>query len=389
MAKIDWMKKVSTLKGAVNEYRDIHESVIQTASPSLNFIYGNGWGLPRGYSVMMYGPPKSGKSIITYLMAGGIHRDYPEGWVIKFNTEFREQAQLPPSKMPMYGIDQKRWKAVEANNPEFVYNQITGEIDAWCKDGFPLVAVILDSMNGVQGRRQMASEKGVMQQQIGDVAATNKEGLKAVLEVQRRHNFALIMTTHVGIEMDPIEQKRGNKFRMGAGIGCQHHGEYFMYVEANRNKAGRADMTGTEFVNPNLKDMNDDADRTAHKIRCVMKDATMGPKGRMGEFTFDYQQGVINQHEEVYLLGYNRGAILKDGGHYYTVPGIETPQCKGEANFLNFLKTAPQVQEHILKELKRQDLTGASKKADAKAAAEWGSTIIPEDKDSPDVETEA
>jgi hypothetical protein len=385
MAGKNWMEKLSKLPGAVNERRDVHATVLQTRSPSLNFLYGNSWGLPKGFSTILYGPPKSGKTVIGYEHVGQLHRDYPNDFAIKFNTEFREEGQLTPKMMAAYGIDENRYKGIDSNHPEEIYNTFENEIDAWCKEGLPLGLVLIDSMNGVQGRRALADEKGVMTQHIGDVALTNKEGLKRVLAVQRRHRFGLIMSCHVAIEMDPQEQMRGNKFKMGAGIGVQHHAEYFVYVEPVKGQTGITQAVGeTKLVDDSIKSdlQGKKGEITAHRVRVVMKDSSMGPKGRTGEFTFSDDDGIINTHEEVFLLGKNRNVILADSGHYYTIPGHPTPKIKGAENFCNFLKSDQVAQNFVLKELRKQDVTGAAKVADAVAAAVntpgWVREIEPE-----------
>ena len=66
----DFMKRLLKLEGAVTESRNPHLNVIQSPSPSLNFTFGNGQGLPRGYSMLLYGPPRGGKSVICNAMAG-------------------------------------------------------------------------------------------------------------------------------------------------------------------------------------------------------------------------------------------------------------------------------------------------------------------------------
>lgn len=372
MAGKNWMEKLSKLPGAVVERRNVHATVLQTRSPSLNFIYGNSWGLPKGFSTILYGPPKSGKSVIGYEHVGQLHRDYPQDIAMKFNTEFREEGQLTPEMMLAYGIDEKRYMGFDSNHPEEIYSTIENEVDAWCKEGMPLGLMLIDSMNGVQGRRALADEKGIMTQQIGDVALTNKEGLKRVLAVQRRHRFGLIMSCHVAIEMDHQEQMRGNKFKMGAGIGVQHHAEYFVYVEPVKGLTGITAQVGeAKLVDETVKSdpQGKKGEITAHRVRVVMKDSSMGPKGRTGEFTFSDDHGIINTHEEVFLLGKNRNVIQSDGAHFYTVTGLMTPKIKGAENFCNYLKDNKEAQEFILKELRKQDITGASKVADAVAAA--------------------
>lgn len=350
----NWMAKVSALKGAVNERRNIHANVIQSASPYLNFVFGHGWGLPLGYSLVLYGPPKAGKSIISYLMAAGVHRDYQDGWVVKFNTEFREEGQLDERMAQTLGIDLDRYKGFDVNSPDLIYDQIEKEIAALCDDGWPLKLVIIDSMNGVQGRRSMESDS-ILNTQIGDVALTNKEGLKRILPIQRKHNFSLIMTSHVAIEMDRAEQMRGNKYKMGASIGVQHHGEYFMYVERDVTKAGKSDILGREFVDGSVQDAKEKGEATGNKITFVLKDSSFGCRGRNGFLTFDYNRGAVNQWEEVFLLGTRRGVVERPTNAKY-VFGDKSWGSK-EA-FITALQGDSQLQGDILKELRTRDIAG-------------------------------
>lgn len=351
----NWMAKLSALKGAVNERRNIHSTVIQSASPYLNFTFGHGWGLPLGYSLVLYGPPKAGKSIISYLMAAGCHRDYPDGIVVKFNTEFREEGQLDEKMAATLGIDWNRYKGYDVNAPDLIYDKIEKELAALCEDGMPLKLVIIDSMNGVQGRRAMENDS-ILDVTIGDVALTNKEGLKRILPIQRKYGFSLIMTSHVAIEMDRAEQMRGNKYRMGASIGVQHHGEYFMYVERDVTKGGRADILEREFVDASVEDAAEKGEVTGNKIKFCLKDSSFGCRGRNGYLTFDYSKGAINQWEEVFLLGTRRGVVERPTNAKY-VFGDKSWGSK-EA-FLTALQGDQQLQDNILTELRRRDLTGA------------------------------
>jgi len=364
-SKTNWMAKLATLEGAQTERRDIHSTVIQTPSPYLNFVFGRGWGLPLGYSMILYGPMKAGKSLISYLQAGGVHRDYEDGYVIKFNTEMRE-GQLDDKLAARCGIDMNRYMGLNVNSPDLIYDQIEKQIAAWCQDGMNLKLIIIDSMNAVQGRRGMDSES-ILKTQIGDVALTNKEGLKRILPIQRKYGFSLVLTSHVTPEMDPIEQKRGNKFKMGASIGVQHHAEYFMYVERNPNKEGKTDMLGRELVDASVQDSAKKSEITAQKIRFTMKDSSFGTRGRNGEFTWDLNRGMINQHEEVFLLGTRRGIIQRPNNVMYV---FDDKQWKGEGAMLSALKGDPDLQEKVLRELRAQDLAGKMVAYDAEDAQE-------------------
>jgi hypothetical protein len=380
--KINYLEKLQALDGALVERRNIHATVLQTCSPSLNFIFGKGWGLPRGHSIIYYGPPKGGKTLIKYMHIAQMHRDYPEAFAINIDTEFRDEGQLDAQTAAVFGIDMTRYICLQVNHPAKIYDQLCGKVKALVDDGMDLGLVAIDSMSGVEGRRaamggkdktedgedNKSGKSSVMTQQIGDVAQTNKEGLKHIIEFQRSARFGLVMTAHVAVEMDMIEQKRGNKFRMGASVGVQHHAEYFAFVEMDRRKAAKQDLLGQDFAAP-LLDMNKRSEQTGHKIAVTMKDSTFGPKGRSAEFTLDYRRGVINQWEELYVLARRRGIVAKPNQQTYEISGF--PVVKGEENFIQAFRDNADMHAHTLKELKRQDVEGISATFDAKDAAEW------------------
>lgn len=349
-----WMAKLAKIEGAVTERRDPHSFVIHSQSPSVDFTFGNGWGLPLGYSLVLYGPPKGGKSLLCNSMIGQLHKDDPEAIAIKFNTEMREEGQLGPEEMAMWGIDPDRYMGYNTNTPDGVFDSIEHQIAALCQDGAPIKLVIIDSINAIQGRRAMNNDS-VMNQTIGDLALTLQEGCKRILAVQRKYKLAVIFVAQVRAEMDQTEQMRNGKYRMAASFALQHHAEYFMYVEPNRTKAGRTSLDGSEFKDESLGDINDNAEKIGHKIRVAMKDSSMGPKGRMGEFTLDYKRGFINLHEEVFLLGTNRGVIQKPNQLTYTFNG---ENWKGQQAMLDALRTRPELQQAVLEELKRRDRQG-------------------------------
>ena len=347
----DFMAKFHKLEGAVKERRNIHSTVIATKSPSLNFTFGNGWGLPLGYSVALAGMPKSGKSLILRAMIAQMHADYPDGIAVVYNTEQREEAQLSPQKAKQWGIDLDRYFAYETNHPKLVFDAIWGPIQALIQEGANIKLIAIDSITGIQGRRGVDNES-IMDQTIGDLAMTIQEGLKKVLEVQRKHKIGLILTTQVRAEMDKWEIMRGNKVKMAGSFGLQHHCEYFMLVDKDKTKEGRIDLLGNEFKNEELTDSNDDAEKTGHKIKITMKDSSLGPIGRTGVFTLDYNKGIVNVHEEIFTLGVNRGIIQRPNNRSYEVNG---KSWSSKESVIQGIKDDVDIQAYILKELKAMD----------------------------------
>lgn len=357
--------KLQKHSGAVTERHDVHARVVRTSSPSTNATFGNGWGVPRGFGVALYGPPKGGKTLMFYDMVANLHREDPTAYAVKYDTEFRDDAQLSEEQMVAWGIDPKRYICYQTNAPEEIFDHIADEgegLYGMIKEGLNVGLVGIDSVNGIRGRRSM-NAKTIGTQQIGDNAMTIQEGLKWIMAAQKRGRFALVATAQIRAEMDQLEQMRGNKVKMAAAFGMQHHFEYFMYVEPNRTKDGKTDLLGNEYKDEDSRDAADNAERTAHRIRVCMKDSSLGPKGRIGEFTFDYRKWkVTNVHEEVFKLGVGRGVIERPNQLSYEFGG---KKWSGKDNFIKALRDSKDLQTAILKELMRRDLDHQYDAADA------------------------
>jgi len=348
-----WKKELSKLSGYIpNEDREsIHRQVLRTGSPGVDFTFGNGWGLPLGYTQCIFGPPKGGKSLYSYAMISQMHRDYEDAEAIKFDTEYRDEGQLTQKQAAAYGIDWDRYTAIQTNTAEGVFDQIETKIAAMCDDGFPLKLVIIDSINGIMGRR-MSNADSVGQQLIGDVAQTLQDGFKRILRVQRKYRFGVLLTAQVRAEMDMAEQQRGNKVKMAAAFGVQHYAEYFTFVERMKAKAAQKDLLGREFIDESVTDFMDNGERTGHKIRVVMKDSSLGPAGRAGEMTFNYNQGLVNRQDEIFILGTGHN-VIESSGTWYSFGDRKLQK----AAFLEALQTDPDFANAILKKLRERDLS--------------------------------
>lgn len=355
MAGNKWMAKLSKIDGAVTDRRSIHSQIIDTPSPSVNSIFGNSHGIPLGYTAVLYGAPKSGKSLLSTMMIGRLHNADPEAVAIRFSTELRDRAQLDENQMKLWGIDPERYMGIETNTPDGVFDTIEHKLSALCEDGMPLKLVIIDSINSIQGKRAMDNDS-ILKNTIGDLALTIGEGLKRILAVQRKHNFALILIAQVRSEMDPTERMRGNTVRIAASHQLLHHAEYFILVEQDRTKAGRSSLDGKEFIDESISDVLERGEKTGHKLRVCMKDSSLGPRGRTGVMTFDYKRGVINQHEEVFLLGVNRGIIQKPNQVTYS---FGERSFRGQQAMLDALKNEKELYDDVLREIKRRDLEGS------------------------------
>lgn len=346
------MSSLLELEGAVKGDRDPFAYGIDTPSPSMNFTFDNTWMLPDGYCLLMGGMPKGGKSVLINAIEGKMHRDDEDAVTLKMNTELREEVQVTPAQQKLWGIDNSRRIVYQVREPAAVFDRIEQQVPKLKQAGIKLRLVIIDSLNDILGRRTMNAES-VDQQQIADRAATIQDGLSRIKAVLRNNGVSLIMTTQVRTELDALEQRRGNKVRMAVSWSVRHMCEYFMMVERYRNKDGQTDLAGNKYEDAEVIGLDGEADENAHKIRVTMQDSSLGRPGRVGLFTLHHDLGIINTHEEIYLLGKGFKVIDSSKRGYYA---FGDRSWHGEESILAAIKGEPELYAAILKACKMRDL---------------------------------
>jgi hypothetical protein len=218
--------------------------------------------------------------------------------------------------MRTWGIDPDRFIVFDVSQPELIFDRIERDINDLCQQGLKVKLVIIDSLTGIQGRRSLNADS-INIQQIGDHAATIKDGLKRVVPVFRKHKISYIGTDHVRAEMDQKEQMRGKTVKMASSWAAKHTFEIFAYVEPVKSKAGRLTLDGEELVDKETLDFMDNAQRTGHRIRFRIEESSIGPAMRTAEFTLDYNKGIINQYEEVFVLAKNLNILKRPNNTTY------------------------------------------------------------------------
>lgn len=347
------LDKLRKLEGAViMGGGDALMNTLRTPSPSINWAFANrGYGLPFGYSMVLYGPPKGGKSIICNAFIGQLHQDDPEAVSVTFNTEMRGELQQSEYATGAFGIDPDRHLTYDVNQPNMIFDRIETEIAAACQDGLKVKLIIIDSLKGIAGRRSLNATT-IDTQQIGDQAATLGDGFMRILPMIRKYKIALVMTTHIRSEMDKVEQMRGKTVKMAAAFAVKHMAEYFCFVEPNQAKDGKVTLAGETFLDADAKDFNDNSLKKGHKVKFKVTGNSIGPDSRSAEFTLDYQQGIINQYEEVFTLAKNLGIIEKPNNLTYM---YKDKKWVGLKNCLVALKDDPALCSQILADVFEKD----------------------------------
>lgn len=354
MAK-NLMDKLRKLDGAVSCEYDFSNNVLRTPSPSINWSIGiKGHGLPYGFSMILFGPPKGGKSVICKACIGELHKSDPEAVAIEFNTEFRGELQSKDKSIRSFGIDPDRYVCYDVNQPDQIFDRIEGDIQALIQEGLKVKLIIIDSLKGIAGRRFLNATT-VNQQLIGDQAATIQDGLMRIVPILRKYKIAMLMTTHVRAEMDQTEQMRGKKVKMATAFASQHMAELFCYVDRNQSKAGKSSLDGQLLVDTTTTDFLNNNDKTGHKVRFQVQGNSIGPDGRTGEFTLDYKKGIVNQYEEIFVLGKNLGIIEKPNNVTYKYKDYT---WRGMPACLEDIKSNIDLQNQILTDIYAKDDEG-------------------------------
>lgn len=348
MSANKWMKQLRQAEGAVDPQYDAlaPENVIKSPSPSLNWICGKTGGIPKGFSSVFYGPAKSGKSLASYLFAGQLHSVDPEAIVIRFDTEMRSTAQMKGN----WGIDYDRFMAIDTNKPSQIFDYITKEINDMCEQGAPIRMIIIDSLTAIQGLREQNADS-IENVQMADRAAMITKGLKQILPVIRKHKIALICTSHMRANLDA--GLYGPKEKAALTFAEKHFFEMFVKVTRDNAKEGKSDLLGNALVDETVKDFKDNKEITGHKIYVKMEENSLGVAGRTGEFTISYEEGLINTHEEVFLLGINTGVVERPNNRTYVFDG---KNYSSKADFANAIKNDKSLYDAILEKVRERDL---------------------------------
>ncbi len=316
---VDWMKQLNKMDGATDKaYNPFAvNNVLRSTSPSLNWTFSKGFGLPFGQSLIVFGPPKAGKSLIANLFVAGLHAQDPTAIAVKFNTEMRESAQ---GDMSLWGYDDNRYQGYDVNNPGDIFDRITNEFVPLLEAGMPLKLLIIDSMEGVEGVKS-ANKESILKHTIGDHALTIGEGLKRILPIIRKYKIAVICTSHIRANIGAVG-KMAPKTKMAGGFAQKHWFEYYMEVKRDGGADSKKSITGEKF-DTGVKDFKDNKELTGHKIWCKMKESSVGVAGRTGQFTLDYTNGIVNTHEEIFFLAKNLGIAERPNNTTYVYEDVK------------------------------------------------------------------
>lgn len=341
-----WMKQLRAYEDSVDYSYDSFaaENCFYTPSPYFNFIFANkSHGIPKNASVLLFSEPKAGKSLTCYAMILEMQKRDPEGIAIYFNSELRGQLQF--NVFP--SIDKDRVVIYDTNDPVEIFDRVEKDIKPMVQDGMPLRMIVIDSLTNIVGTKRNDADS-VSDHLMGDQALTLQNGLIKLVPFCKRNKILLVATSQMRANLNA--GSHGPKEKMAAQFATKHAFEYFVSIKRAGAAEDKVDIEGKTFTEEGTKDARDEKLLTGHKIFAKLEANSIGPAGRAGVFTMDYEKGIINQHEELFWLGYNTN-VIKLQGKTYTI---------GEQSFVGKKEAAmalkdPQLAEYVLSEVKKLD----------------------------------
>lgn len=311
-------------------------------SPGVNYLFGKKQGMKAGYTSLIYGPPKSGKSLLAFAAAGQLHKDDPEAIVLHFDTEFRDNVD---TWAEVFGIDKNRFITRQSNQPTDIFDYIATDVKAMLQEGEKVKMIIIDSLAMIQYPKEANKELST-NMVIGDAGAYLSGAMKMIIPVIRQFKIATILCQHVRANMDPNSAKY-RPFIIPGGFALKHSVEYWMLavkVESKDTKkfdSGRKDGAGNDI-------------QTGHTIRVKMEENSDGPQNRAVEIALSYQRGIVDQNEEIATLAVNMGIVERPNNVTYQFDG---KKWQGFNNFALAVKDDEILQRELVAKIKENDLT--------------------------------
>lgn len=343
-----WLKQLKVYDDTVKYDYDSFapQNCLYTPSPYFNWIFANkANGVPKNASILFFSEPKAGKSLSIYAMIAEMHARDKEGISIYFNTELR--GQLQHEAIP--GIDQERSIIYDTNDPVEIFDRIENDIKAMVQDGMPLRIIAIDSLTNIQGIKR-GNADSVANHLMGDQALTLQIGLGKLVPFCKRNGILLICTSQM--RANPDAGQYGPKEKMAAQWATKHAFEYFVSLKRAGAAEDKQDLAGNTFEEEDMKDARGNKLLNGHKVFVKMEASSIGQAGRAGVFTLSYDNGIINQHEEIFHLGKNLGIITTPNNRTYNFDG---KSYNGKVQTAEAIAADPEMAKKILDAVRALD----------------------------------
>jgi recombination protein RecA len=336
-----WMSKLTADFGVVADTLNAKlPDPVATRSPSLNWATGIG-GFQPGKVSVLYGPESSGKSLLAMMAVADYQKKDKEAIFIWFDAEYSFNLTL----FKKIGGDAKRLVIRKSNDPLKIFDYIGGEMLEMLQEGAPIKGIIIDSIKAIRYPKETNMKQTTDQKMGGTGASYLPSTLKLVIPVIAEYNLLTFFIQQVTMEIDPMKALR-NPYVITEGRALKHAADLMLEIVKLDTKAGVLESAD--------KNIHGGAQQTGHKVRVKVKKNRLGQPARTAQFTYHYDNGIVDTATEIFELAKSLGIVFHPVNPETGKENVQMwafasyPAIRGEANMLAFVKESPSVQEEIM-----------------------------------------
>ena len=335
-----WLSKLTSEFGAVaSQLNNTLPPVVPSRSPSLNWATAIG-GFQPGKISVLYGPESSGKSLLAMMAVADAQAKDKDAIFIWFDAEFSFNLPL----FVKIGGDASRLIVRKSNDPLKIFDYIGGEMLEALQEGAPIRGIVVDSIKAIRYPKEVNMKQTTDQKMGGTGASYLPSALKLVVPVIAEHNLLTFFIQQVTMEIDPMKALR-NPFVITEGRALKHAADLMLEIVKLDTKNGVIESGET---------ITGAAQQTGHKVRVKVKKNRLGAPARMAQFTYHYDNGIIDTATEIFELGKSLGIIFhpknpetgKENNMMWQFGSY--PAIKGEANMLAAVTNSKKMQDEII-----------------------------------------
>ncbi len=370
----NWLSEMSADFGMVaSQLKTIVPPVLPSRSPSLNWALDIG-GFQPGKIYVPYGPESAGKSMLVMMAIADFQKRDPDAIFVWFDAEFSFNLKL----FVKVGGDPERLYLRRTNNPEKIFDYMKTEMKELLQDGAPIRGFVIDSIKAVMYPKESNAKKTTDQKMGGTGASYLPTALKWVIPIVAEYNLLAFLIQQVTMEIDPMKALR-NPYVITEGKALKHAADAMLEITKLDTKNG---------VLESGKAISGSDHQVGHVIRVKVKKNRLGRPARVAQFSYHYDDGVVNTGEELYELGKTLGLVYHPISETTGKPNAmmwafgKHPAIKGDENMKQWVVGSPEIQDELMKAcFAHQDSTAV--KVDAE-----GVVIEEDDEDNIDFDSE-
>jgi RecA/RadA recombinase len=334
-----WMNKIISDFGVLAADLNTALPPVQpTRSPSLNWATAIG-GFQPGKISVLYGIEQSGKSLLAMMAIADYQKKDPEAIFIYFDAEYS-------FNLPLFikiGGDAKRLVVRKSNDPLKIFDYIGGEMLEMLQEGAPIRGFVIDSIKSIRYPKESNMKQTTDQKMGGTGASYLPSALKLILPVIADYNLLTFFVQQVTMEIDPMKALR-NPYVITEGRALKHAADLMLEITKLDTKAGVLEIGET---------ISGAAQQVGHKVRVKVKKNRLGIPARMAQFTYHYNDGIIDQGGELFELAKSLGVIYHPVNPETGKENVQTwvfaeQSVRGEQNMKDWIIANPQRHDEIL-----------------------------------------